>query len=143
MLSTILIAAALIGLPLVPIMRYRAARQATGSTRPALPGTRANNARRSSTNLLVLRTGPGGCSCAASRQFSGKTFDRASAPKLPLASCARADCECRFEAIADRRRNPRRMSADRRDLIRFATKSDRRISTDRRRLNAVWESHSL
>jgi hypothetical protein len=141
MLSTILIAAALIAVPLVPILRYRAARQTAGPSRPALPVARPHGATRNSTYLLVLRTAPGGCFCQTARQFAGKTFDRATAPKLPLAGCAHSECRCRFEAIADRRRRARREATDRRDQIRFTSKGDRRIAADRRRPNAVWELH--
>ena len=143
MLSTILITAALIGLPLWPFMRRRAASRTADSARTAQATTRPGNTPRSTAYLLVLRTGAGGCSCETARHFAGKTFDRATAPKLPLAGCARSDCQCRFEAIADRRRKPRRESLDRRGLIRFSTKADRRICADRRRPNAVWQSHSL
>lgn len=143
MLSTILIAATLIGTPLVPVMRYRAARHTAGSARFTAPVARVSNTPRNATCLLVLRTSPDGCDCETARQFAGKTFDRATAPRLPLAGCSRSDCRCRLEAISDRRRRPRRESADRRDLIRFSNKGDRRIGTDRRRPNAVWASHSL
>ncbi|TLY49433.1 MAG: hypothetical protein E6K53_13695 [Gammaproteobacteria bacterium] len=144
MLSTILIVAAIIGLPLLPILRHRAARQTEGSVRTApQPAMHPARAPRNTAYLLVLRTDAGGCSCETARHFAGKTFDRATAPKLPLAGCSSTDCRCRFEAIADRRRRPRREASDRRGLIRFSTKSDRRICADRRRPNAVWQSHSL
>jgi hypothetical protein len=59
------------------------------------------------------------------------------APALPLFSCGRVDCACRYERMGDPRRKARRVANDRRDNIRF--ENGRRERPDRRMPNTVWD----
>ena len=81
------------------------------------------------------------CACDNARKFADKTFLVADAPRLPLKECTRADCRCRYERIAERRRvrAERRTKPSRREEIRFEMKDDRRSGKDRRRNNNVWK----
>jgi hypothetical protein len=56
---------------------------------------------------------------------------------LPLMSCKRMDCTCRYEAYPDKRRWQRRNADDRRDGFRL--EDGRRYRPDRRRPNTVWD----
>ena len=47
-------------------------------------------------------------SCAAARACKDKRYLSAEAPRLPLAGCDAARCECRYGHFDDRRRGPRR-----------------------------------
>ena len=48
--------------------------------------------------------------CAAAREFEGKRFLAAEAPRLPLPGCTAATCTCRYAHHEDRRQGPRRSS---------------------------------
>ena len=88
---------------------------------------------------VVLRVPASASACERARKLAGRTLDAADAPKLPFLDCGRVDCQCRYEAVADRRRRPRRDDAERREVIRFETQDGRRNSTDRRKRNNVWD----
>jgi hypothetical protein len=51
---------------------------------------------------------PGTRCCAEARELHGQRFLSREAPKLPLASCDRTDCTCRYEHHQDRRKGARR-----------------------------------
>ena len=90
---------------------------------------------------LVLRVQNPACACDNARKFADKTFLVADAPKLPFKDCTRADCLCRYERVAERRRTrgDRRVTSNRREEIRFEMKDDRRSGKDRRQTNNVWK----
>ena len=90
---------------------------------------------------LVLRVQHADCACDEARKFADKTFMVADAPKLPFKNCTRADCRCRYERIAERRKfgGERRVNPNRREEIRFEMKDDRRTGKDRRQKNNVWK----
>lgn len=72
--------------------------------------------------------------CLSARVLNGQSFAINKVPKLPLKDCGSVNCACRFEALVDRRADPeRRCGLDRRDLIRFEDRKDRRHDHDRRK----------
>ena len=77
--------------------------------------------------------------CEFARVVAGKTFEPDSAPKLPLAGCGVIECRCKYEQVTDQRGKVRREKEERRDMIRFETKSGRReVGGDRRKSNTRW-----
>jgi hypothetical protein len=70
--------------------------------------------------------------CEQARNNADKTFAAADASKLPQLQCG-INCQCYYERITERRKGPRRVAAERRDMIRFEKKSDRRSGKDRRK----------
>lgn len=90
---------------------------------------------------LVLRVQNIDCACDSARKFADRTFVVADAPTLPFKGCTRVDCRCRYERVAERRKigGERRVSANRREEIRFEMKDDRRSGKDRRQKNNVWK----
>jgi hypothetical protein len=97
--------------------------------------------RQSQAVAMVLRVQNPACACENARKFADKTFLISDAPNLPFKDCTRADCRCRYERVAERRtpRGERRVSASRREEIRFEMKDDRRSGKDRRQKNNVWK----
>lgn len=80
--------------------------------------------------------------CAESDKLLGHQFTFDEAPKLPLHDCNRTSCNCHFKGLRDRRLQPRRISSDRRDEVRFdKTHPDRRRNAGRRR-GDMWVGHS-
>jgi len=90
---------------------------------------------------LVLRVQNADCACENARKLADKTFLVGDAPTLPFKDCTRSDCRCRYERISERRKGKgeRRVSASRREEIRFEMKDDRRSGKDRRQKNNVWK----
>ena len=77
--------------------------------------------------------------CEFARVIAGRTFEPDAAPRLPLAGCGVIQCRCRYELFTDRRSKVRREKEERRELIRFETKSGRReAGGDRRKSNTRW-----
>ena len=151
MLLIALIAAALLAAGFLMQMRGREYAGQTvaasgQSTRPAIHDvmqtTAAPGARQAPQAVaLILRVENLDCACENARKFADKTFLVADAPKLPFKECTRVDCRCRFERVSERRRigGERRVSANRREEIRFEMKDDRRSGKDRRQKNNVWK----
>ena len=90
---------------------------------------------------LILRVQNPDCACDDARKLADKTFMVADAPRLPLKNCTRVDCRCRYERIAERRKigGERRVTANRREQIRFEMKDDRPTGKARRHKNNVWK----
>jgi hypothetical protein len=84
--------------------------------------------------LVRLRTS--GCQCQAAQLLGGRLLLASQAPTLPLPTCKRMDCRCRYEQVVDLRRRDRRQAIDRRDAIRLD--DGRRHRPDRRMPNTVW-----
>lgn len=76
--------------------------------------------------------------CQAAHDLAGKGFAHDKLPTLPLPGCTHANCQCRYEALEDRRSHlERRAGKERREDLRFEPdKKDRRSGTDRRAENA-------
>lgn len=92
---------------------------------------------------LTLRVPNPDCACDDARKLQDKSFPVADVPKLPFKTCDRGDCRCRYDKVVNRRKGERRTKADRRDEIRFQTKSDRRAGRDRRKHNSGWGGSSV
>ena len=147
MLSISLIATAMLLALFVALTRYRSEEAVVSDTKHfsgvspvgavrAVPGT----AHGPEIVALVLRVQNVDCACDNARKFADKTFRVADAPKLPFKDCGRVDCRCRYERIANRRKpGERRVTANRREEIRFEMKDDRRSGKDRRQTNNVWK----
>src|SRR4051812_19593660 len=110
-------------------------------TKPAVPKTTSastTSASKPKATTLTLQVPDPKCACEIARLIVGKTFEPAAAPKLPLAGCGVIECRCRFVSSGDKRSKPRREKDERRDMIRFETKSGRREGSDRRKSNNRW-----
>ena len=82
--------------------------------------------------------------CPPVRSMLGKEFSMADKPHLPLRDCPYPQqCECRYVALIDRRKQERRSGTDRRDALRLEKdKPDRRSGKDRRK-GVDWDTHDL
>lgn len=151
MLSIAVIAAALLVAGFALQLRVREPAQHTSTVKgPSHPAMMAGSQLSQSPPVmrasqeavaLVLRVQNADCACENARKFADKTFLVGDAPKLPFKDCTRLDCRCRYERIAERRktRGDRRITANRREEIRFEMKDDRRSGKDRRQTNNAWK----
>jgi len=92
--------------------------------------TRKTNAAHHAVTVV-----PGPRCCEEARQLRGKRFLSREAPQLPLQTCGRTDCTCRYEHYQDRRGNPRRL----RDMgvaVDGWVEEDKRASSKRGRRNS-------
>jgi len=104
-------------------------------TAPASPAAKSAPPRKT----VSLKVPEKAKACEFARVIVGKTFEPDAAPKLPLAGCGLIECRCKYEAVTDRRSKARREKEERRDMIRFETKSGRReVGGDRRKANTRW-----
>lgn len=69
---------------------------------------KGNPGKRPSNQFHAVSIVPGSLACAAAHGLSQKRFLSREAPVLPLKTCDRGDCECRYEHHEDRRKGPRR-----------------------------------
>lgn len=96
---------------LVAVWLYQRQRRARAEEQDDLPDRqdRRQVGRQSSAyHAVSLRLGKTACRAAA--ELEGERFLSASAPRLPLADCDAAECDCRFVHHEDRR-----SGTDRRD----------------------------
>jgi len=101
----------------------------------ATPGAKASAPHKT----VSLKVPEKNRACEFARAIAGKTYEPDAAPKLPLAGCGNIECRCRYEVFTDRRGKVRRQKEERRDEIRFETKSGRReVGGDRRKSNTRW-----
>lgn len=107
-------------------------RRAPASSAAATLACHRSGAR---TPLLRLQAPPGCCRDA--QLLAEQPLSVGTAPGLPLFSCGRVDCACRYERMGDPRGTERRVAEDRRDAIRF--ENSRRHRPDRRMPNTVWD----
>ena len=87
---------------------------------------------------VTLRVPDPKCACEFARRIAGKTFEPEQAPKLPLAGCGLIECRCKWSTVTERRSKVQRKTEERRDMIRFEAKDNRRKETDRRKSNTRW-----
>jgi hypothetical protein len=120
------------------VLRSRAeppsTRTATASQQP--PAARPTPARSTPTTWgkTVVVPDPAKA-CPAVLRIQGQTFESDAAPRLPLADCSFANCQCHYVAAKERRSNAeRRSGTDRRTQLRFepGDPGDRRSGKDRR-----------
>ena len=78
-----------------------------GSTPAAEPAKTAAVVKKPASHHAVS-IAPGPRCCAGARELRGQRFLSREAPMLPLASCDRTDCTCRYEHHQDRRKGARR-----------------------------------
>ena len=81
--------------------------RAKGLFRPAPAAEPATPVKKTAVHHAVS-IAPGHRCCAGARELRGQRFLSREAPMLPLASCDRADCTCRYEHHQDRRKGARR-----------------------------------
>ena len=74
--------------------------------RMSLPAAEPLRKLGKSYHAVAIEPGPRCCTLA--RSISDKRFLSTNAPPLPLKSCSRADCTCRYVHYADRRLGLRR-----------------------------------
>ena len=81
--------------------------------------------------------------CPQVRPLLGKEYPMAERPVLPLRDCPfRHQCECRYVALLDRRKEERRKNKERRHAQRFEEDNPpRRSGKDRRKIDVDWETH--
>ena len=149
MQTLILATLALAAVALVWNLRRRPEAQLAGrnaanlpAAAPAAPARIANprRANRPDVKVWVLKADP---SCELTREFlHNRRYRTDEAVALPAVGCNLADCRCRYEPVSDTRRRERRHDDDRRNAIRFETRTDRRARPDRRQ-NDVWQHGSL
>ena len=107
--------------------------------RPSKPPAKtAAGAKSTAGTTVTLRVPDPKCACEYARRIASKTFEPEQAPKLPLAGCGVTQCACRWATVTERRGKVQRKAEERRDLIRFETKDNRRKETDRRKSNTRW-----
>ncbi len=72
--------------------------------------------------------------CATARACKGKRFLSREAPRLPLAGCDAASCECKYRHYADRRGGPRR--GEERGVPKARVDTNRRGTRGRRAVDS-------
>lgn len=145
-LATLALVAAALVLSLVRSLPLQAAGAADGIAGPAAapaPLARITNPRRAQrpdVSVWVLHAAP---ACELTREFlHNRRYRTDEAVALPAVGCNLADCRCRYEPVTDSRRRERRFRDDRRNAIRFESRTDRRTRQERRN-NDVWQHGSL
>lgn len=74
-----------------------------------------------------------GAPCPSALLYKDHWWPMDQAPTLPMPDCKKGElCTCVLEQTVDRRSRDRRVSRDRRDVIRFDTHPSRRSGVDRR-----------
>ena len=82
--------------------------RARGLLAGRMPLPAAEPLRKLGKSYHAVTIEPGPRCCTLARSISDKRFLSTNAPPLPLKSCSRADCTCRYVHYADRRLGPRR-----------------------------------
>lgn len=122
--------------------RAGVAESAAAATVSAPPARIANprRAQRPDVAVWVLRASP---ACELTREFlHNRRYRTEEAVALPAVGCSLADCRCRYEPVTESRRRERHHTDDRRDAVRFESRTDRRGHQERRN-NDVWQHGSL
>ena len=79
-----------------------------GGAAPAAETAKPATPARKTAAHHAVSIAPGPRCCAGARELRGQRFLSREAPMLPLASCDRTDCTCRYEHHQDRRKGARR-----------------------------------
>ena len=144
--ATLALASVALVVGLVRRLQLQAAGSAVGAAAPgavSAPLPRITNPRRANrpdVSVWILRASP---ACELTREFlHNRRYRTDEAVALPAVGCNLADCRCRYEPVSDTRRRERRFSDDRRNAIRFESRTDRRGRQERRN-NDVWQHGSL
>ena len=98
LLALILLLAAL-------VLVFRSKKESSTESKVAKPSTSSKSTEYHSVSIKTTAT-----ACKAAKDLDGKRFLSAESPVLPLPDCDVADCNCRFEHHADRRRPQDRRS---------------------------------
>ena len=144
-LATLALAAVALVVSLVRRLQLQAAGSAVGIAGPAAAAplariTHPRRANRPDVSVWILRASP---ACELTREFlHNRRYRTDEAVALPAVGCNLSDCRCRYEPVSDSRRRERRFTEDRRNAIRFESRSDRRGRQERRN-NDVWQHGSL
>jgi hypothetical protein len=76
---------------------------------------------------------PGAAACDAAHALRGRRFLSRDAPRLPLPDCNReAECQCKYQHLADRRGDPRRADDTAVGMASRAGSNERRRPGERR-----------
>jgi hypothetical protein len=150
MQTLILATLALAAVALVLGLRRRPEPQsASRNTAPRLAATpssapvRISNPRRANRPDVKVWVLKADAQCELTREFlHNRRYATADAVALPAVGCNLSGCRCRYEPVSDTRRRERRHDDERRNAVRFETRSDRRLQQDRRQ-NDVWQHGSL
>jgi hypothetical protein len=82
--------------------------------------------------------------CPVAKAHEGKQYTLEEAPHLPLEGCTAPHCSCVYLGLKEHRVRQRRVSHDRREVLRFEDeKPDRRSHKDRRKSNKAWEDRDF
>ncbi len=115
----------------------------TTTTKPLPPDTPAPKREPKAWGKTVVVPDPANA-CPAVLKIAGQSFENDEAPRLPLASCGNANCQCHYVPAVERRSGQERRSGkDRRTGLRFepGKPGDRRSGQDRRRRKGYdWNS---
>ena len=112
------------------LLRSRGERDSERKSRKTQPAPRARSPYLATSISFV------GCGCTAVKAVGNKRFlSSGNVPKLPLADCASATCNCSYVRHEDRRTTQgdrRAPFSMRTDLYNLATESERRVEKGRR-----------
>lgn len=117
---------------ILTMLKYSGQAERKPTPRPSA-GRRGATSIRQQTRWRAVKIAPGLFACDAAQNLTDRVFLAGESPHLPLASCARADCDCKYVHLDDRR-----SGGDRRlDLGSFGAylpqkQAERRYGTDRR-----------
>jgi len=91
-----------------------------------------DNPYKASYHAVCIQSG--NQACEAARHVRGRRFLAAEAPRLPMPSCSRAECNCVYVHFDDRRvRNRRDVYANKSYMIGEQDQEERRQVTGRRK----------
>lgn len=76
--------------------------------------------------------------CKPAKELAGRHFPFDQAPRLPLAECGANQCTCSYVGLRERRKQHRRIQADRRQSIRYLVDHPDRRSHKERRKADIW-----
>lgn len=113
------------------LRRRQVSRPSASATAGSFPGsaTTGEPPRRPGRML-----NPGQECCGAAKRIETHWYPEGENPHLPLDDCEQPQtCKCGWMRVLDRRTTYRRSDHDRRKILRFEDKNDRRSGGDRRR----------
>lgn len=100
---------------------------------PTPAARRGATSIRQQTRWRAVKIAPGLFACDAAQKLDDRVFLASESPHLPLDSCARADCECKYIHLDDRRSGgDRRIDFGSLGAYLPQNQSERRRGADRR-----------